>query len=553
MATVKNDWVGYLDRSYEQIKAALLGRLVVKNPEMTDHSDSNPLVIFITMFAGLLEMLGYYIDNAARESFIATARRRSSIIKLAKGLDYRIKARSSEKVDLLLTWNAPIASGFTLQSGFTIDSDTGVRFRLMADRAITAGSVTSSIPLNQETPVTANLTSNGQRNQRINLGSSYVQGSLNMSVSLLAYTEQDTFAISSPTDRHYIVDIDEDGNAYAILGDGINGVLPVNGAPITLSYTTTLGPSGKVGAGKFVASSIILNGSLPGGVTISSANSVLNSSGGADYEDTERIRNNAVRSIRTLNRMVTESDHEFVINAVAGVAKSRVDFSCGKNIDIYIVPEGGGIASSGLILAAQTEANLKKMVTTFPVAKPAGETRLVLGADVTAKKRRSLADTRTQVENALIAFGNVSNQEINGAIRLSDLQALIDNQPNVDFVDIVRLYTIPYARPVGHNNVLVWTTETLASSIAEASWRVEYNGTIFQVFREGIYLGNISIGSEFSHPNFRFTISVGSYAAGNTWEFKTLPYLRNLQLTDFTIFTIQNIDLNINVLPNPSV
>ncbi len=74
-----NPWVGYITRSYQQIKDSLLSRMVTNNPEITDHSESNILVIIIGMFAGIAEMLGYYIDNMAREAFIATARKFTSM------------------------------------------------------------------------------------------------------------------------------------------------------------------------------------------------------------------------------------------------------------------------------------------------------------------------------------------------------------------------------------------------------------------------------------------------------------------------------------------
>lgn len=553
MADVKNNWVGYLDRSYQQIKLSLLSRLGVSNPEMSDHSDSNPLVIFINAFSGIGEMLGFYVDNAARESHVVTARRRSSVIMEARAKDYRVKARAPESVDLLITWNAPIAAPFVLQAGLTIANAEGVIYRLLSNINIPAGVSSYSIPIVQVTPTTLNIVTDGTRNQKINLGTSYVQSSLDLVIDSVDYTEVSTFANSPATARHYIIDVEEDGNAYVILGDGINGALPTSGLSGTASYNNTLGPAAKTGAGEYNDLTITLGAPLPGGVSIVSANSTLDSSGGALYEDTEKIRNNSVRSLRTLERMVSFTDHEYIMNMLAGVAKSKVDFSCGKNINLYIVPTGGGIAQSLLLAQGQALATATKMVATFPVVLPAGETRLILRADVTARKRKSLTATKTQVESALLQFGQVENQEINGAIRLSDIQALIDNQSNVDFVDLVSMYTVPYARPIGHTNILNWVNQTTSFSLTPVSWRLEYDGLAFRVFRDTLYLGNISIGSEFAQPDFKFTIAPGSYVLGNSYEFTVMPFLKNLQLVDFTIFTIKLEDLSINVLANASV
>jgi len=553
-ADVKNDWVGYLTRSYFQIKTSLLGRVTTANPELTDHSESNIFIIFIDMMAALIEMLGYYIDNAAEEGFLATSQRRTSVIKHIKSLDYRIKARNPEQVDLTITWNAPVSTGFTISAGMNITSVTGIKFYSLADVLVSMGDTSTIVPIAQVTPINNSsfATTNGSINQRINLGTSYAHKTLQLTVNSIAFDEVNTFAFSDSTDKHYLVDIDIDGNAYAILGDGIKGVLPTISLPIGVLYYTTLAGDGRVGAGGFDKTTIIFNGSLPGGITVSNANTILASSGGTDYESTENIRSNAISSVRTLDRAVTRQDYIDIIDNVNGVGTSDVHFCCGKTIDIYIVPSGGGIASSGLISSAQVEINDKKMITTFPVVNAAGQTNLVIKATVTAQKRKSIVDTKTQVINALLEWGSVSNQKINGAVRLSDIQALIDNQPNVDFVKLTALYTKPYARPISptvHN--LSWTNETRQPSIVTVKWRLEYDGTNIMVFRDGVFQNNVSIGSTYVATDniFTFTVNSATYSIGDIWEFNTYPFLDDIQLTDFTILGVNEDDLQITVNP----
>jgi hypothetical protein len=557
MALIDNDWVGYLDRSYDQIKASLLARVKLSNPELTDHSSSNIFVIIIEMFAGIAEMLGFYLDNVGQETYLATAQRRSSIIRHTRALDYRVLARNPERVDLQIIWSIPAPSTFTLAAGLTILSDEGIPYILLEDQQVLIGATSSLIPITQVVTVdqAAYAVTDGTLNQKISLGSTYADSTLQVFISLIEYTEQKTWAYSSATDKHLIVEVEEDGNAYMIFGDGLRGYIPPNALNIRAVFKTTLGPDGKVGAGKFDDTTLVLNSALPGLLVISSANSLLGSSGGTYYEDSERIRKNAIAGIRTLDRMVTRKDHQDIIESVPGVAKAGVDFDCGKSIDIYIVPDGGGIASGGLIAAAQTIADEKKMVTSFPVIKAAGETMLVIKATVTARKRKSLIETKDQVEAALVEFGEIDNQDINGAIRLSDLQALIDNQINVDFVDLTALYTLPYARPLAHVHVLVWTNETRVASVAIADWRLEYDGVNIRVLINGLFIANAPIGSAYVAPDnsFTFTVSAGTYSPGDTWEFKVYPFLKNLELEDFTIFRILIGDLSITVNPAPSI
>ena len=552
MAFVDNDWVGYLDRSFQQIKTSVLGRVTSVVPEMSDHSPSNIWIITIDIFASIAEMLGFYIDNASQESFIVVARRLTSVIKLSRGLDYRVRAASPEQVDLLITWNAPTPA-FTLALGFKITGTGGIVYTLMEDTPIPLNSTTSIIPISQQTAVNLSTATDGTKNQKISLGVSYVDGSIQLTIASVDYTQVQTFANSSPTDKVFIVEVLEDGNAYIVLGDGINGILPVNGSLVTGTYTTTLGIAGAVGAGGFNISTIVLGAALPGGVNITAANSTLNSSGGRGYEDIETIRTNAIRSIRTLNRMVTTSDHEYVINSVPGVAQTKVQFACGKIVNLYIVPDGGGIASSGLISTAQAVAEDSKIVGMNPLVLAAGQTRLILETNVTAKKRKSLTDTKTQVDNALVEFGTVANQTINGAIRISDIEALIATLPNVSFVDIVSMYTIPYARPVVGNHALNWTNQTNNLSAISVKWQIEFDGTNFNVFKNTVFVGSVPVGTLFVSPDgeFSFTILAGTYSSGNTWNFTVMPFLMDLQLTDYTIFTIELTDITNNILPYP--
>lgn len=552
MASVNNDWVGYLDRSFQQIKTSVLGRITTVVPEMTDHSASNIWIVTLDIFSAIAEMLGFYIDNAAQEAFIVTARRLTSVIKLSRGLDYRVRAASPERVDLLITWNAPTPA-FILALGFKITGSGGIIYTLMNDVSIPLNSTTSLVPISQESLINLATVTDGTKNQKISLGTNYVDGSIQLQIESIDYDQVKTFANSAPGDLVFIVEVLEDGNAYIILGDGINGILPINGSAVTGTYTTTLGPNGAVGAGGFDATTIVVGAPLPGGVTIVSANTSLNSSGGTGYEDIESIRTNAILSIRTLDRMVTRSDHEYVLGSVPGVAHVKTDFACGKLVNNYIVPDGGGIASSGLISEVQAVAEDSKIVGLNEVILAAGQTRLVLVTNVTANKRKSLTDTKTQVDNALLDFGAVQNQVINGAIRISDIEALIDNLSNVSFVDIISMYTIPYPRPVIGSNALNWTTQTTDQSVAPINWSIEFNGANFNVFRNSVSVGVASVGVQFISPSndFKFTINAGTYAIGNTWNFIVMPFLADLQLTDFTIFTIEIGDITNNILPYP--
>lgn len=548
---VKNPWVEYVTRSYQQIKDSLVNRLVTSNPEITDFSESNILIIIISMFAGVMEMLGYYVDNMAREAFIATARKFTSMVKLVKLLDYRIKAAYPATVDLLFTFNNPLSSAGTIPIGTIIKTANNIPFVLVDNLNIPAGATSGVIGAKQVTTFLNQTigTTTGVANEPFSLGTSYVDKSSSIKVDGVVYNEVNTLGLSGPTDKVYIVEIDVDGLAYVVFGNNTNGAIPPTGKIVKANYDTTTASLGNVDANTI--NTIIGSLTLPGVTTITVRNP-LPASGGSTYEDIERIRVNAPLSLRTLDRAVSRQDFRDVPRLAPGVGKSDFYFQCGKNIDVYICPEGGGIAQSPLLISTQAFVDNRKMITTFPVIQAAGETYLIIKLSVTAKFRADLNQTKSDVQNALIAYGSFANQNINKKVRISDIIALVDNLEKVEFVDLVGLGTKPYARPFEHTNQLLWDRETLPSSNSKQEWKLEFiGGVLFNVTKGGAPMGSVTINVPYTDPSntLKFTIQASSYVLGQVWTFIVYPYNTNIELDDYTIPKVNGADLDITIIP----
>ena len=242
------NWVGYLDRSYEQIKNSVISRLVKNTPELTDHSESNVLIIIVSLFAGIAEMLNYYIDNMAQEAFLGTARKYSSVVRLAHLIDYRVKARWYPSVDLLFTSRvnnvitATTAPIFIPQKTEVSDVNGNI-FRTLRDAIIPVGQSGIYVAAAQyeENPNQSLGTSNGSANQSFLLPNDYVHNSARVVINSSQWNLYTSFGQMINTTQGAVVDIDEQGNAYLIFGDGVNGAIPDNGENILVSYWTTLG------------------------------------------------------------------------------------------------------------------------------------------------------------------------------------------------------------------------------------------------------------------------------------------------------------------------
>lgn len=552
---LENGWVGYLQRSYTQIKAALISRLVTKVPEVTDHSESNMLILLISMFSGLIEQLNYYIDNIARESFITTARRYSSAIKLVKLIDYRIKASIPSTVDITITLKNganpfPLTSNYSIPMGTVFETSNGTRFVSTKPIQMYTGDYIAVVPAKQQTEVTGDNigTTNGLANQQISLPANYADTTLLLTVGVdLDWVLVDTFGRSKPTDKHYTVEIKEDKIPYLTFGDGINGLIPPSSQTILADYFITNGLSGNVEANTIT--SLVSTLLISGNPTIE-INNEFSSAGGLNVETLSSIARRAPLSLRTLDRAVTRQDYKDIAVLAPGVNKADLFFDCGKTIDIYITPEGGGIAQAALLSTTKDYIDQRKMVTTFVQVLPAGESILKISIEATARFRANAISTLNDIQVALLDLYSFDNSDVNKKIRKSDIIAVVDNLAKVDFLKLNSLKLLPYPRPYNHTTQLVWLIDVLVASTQKTNWRLHYDGINFNVFKNNNFIGSTPIGSQFTDINsiIQFTIIPSSYSGGQYWDFVTYPVNEDIELDDYTmpITDINYLDITVN-------
>ena len=401
MPALQNPWVGYTTRSYIQIKNSVLVRLGASNPEVTDHSESNILVMIISIFAGIAEMLGYYVDNIARESFISTARRYSSAVKLVKLIDYRIKAANPASADLLLTFDVPATGAFLILAGTEFETGNGIKFIAYADVQVNIGDTEAIVGVIQHTEILGvNLgNTTGIAGQLVTLPLNYSHDTMFITINGVPWTRVNTLGFSSPVDTHFTINISINKIPFIEFGDNINGAIPTGGFPILADYFETQGVEGNVDPNTITTLNTVIV--IPG-VSSITVDNALRAVAGSDVESLERIKRAAPLSIRTLDRAVTRQDYADVTLLAPGVDKSSVHFDCGKLVTLYVTPVGGGIAQSPLLLSVCAFVEQRKMITTFLGCEPAGETYLNIEVDVHAKFRINGVLTEADIRAALL-------------------------------------------------------------------------------------------------------------------------------------------------------
>lgn len=549
---LKNPWVGYIDRSFQSIKSAILARMGETIPEITDHSDSNILVVIIESFAGVAEMLGYYIDNMAREAWVITCRRYSSMVKHAKDKDYRIKttipASTSVYLDITRLGGADPFSTINIPIGIIFKALNGYEFITTRDVELPSGVNKVELPVKQKKYFIDSVlgTTTNLVDQIIIIGKEYVNGSMELRIDTEIWELQETLGFSNAYDKHFIIDVNEKSDAYISFGDGINGAIPTPGKTVYGSYYLSRGESGNVEANAITTTDFDWSTIGIESVVITSDKAV----GGTGYEDMQRMRRSIPLSIRTLQRAVTAQDYEDIALLCPGVAKAKVFFNCGKFVNIFIAPNGGGIASTQLLDDVELYFDDKKMITTFIDALPCGESVIEVDLTVTGRFRVDGAQLRNDIMGILLKAYSFENSDINMPVRTSDLISLVDNYENVDYLKLNSIYLTPYIRPGFDSTPIAYDLKLKPGSVSTVSWLIQFSDPGFILFKEGVFQANMTLGVPYSDPANIMTLTIlpSAYQPGDEWGFKTYRVNEDIIPEDYSIPVMKPNSIKLNII-----
>lgn len=505
---ITNKWLNPYQRSYQQIKAKLVESLMgLKGPQgqklITDYSEGNILIIILSLFAAIAEVLHYYVDNMARETFLSTARRYDSVVKHGALVDYHARAAIAATVDVILsrsiTGNS-IGAKLTIPHG-TLFTDSSGNSWLSARDVIWYSNVTTcKVPIIQHERYTASALNNmviptGDR-VILNLGTLpngkyYEQGSMSLQIGGETWVLVDTFAKSKPTDKHFMVSVDEALNPYIMFGDGTFGKKPAAGAKITnVVFYLTNGTQGNVKSNTITSVPSVISSSI----TDATVSNAYDAGGGSNYENFTMLKEHIPLSVKTLGVAITKEDFESLAMLVDGVNKAKADYECGRKLTIYISPDGGAVASSELINRVYNLLSQRAPMTTWLKVKSAGKVQIILEMDVTGKKSYKTAEIQTQILTALYNAYSPEQAQIGGSVRVSDIYALIDNLSTVDYLHLTKFYIKPWPTTIYGNKELNLGQFKLNKAKGSMTYYITFNSsTTFTV--RSVSNGYVTTGS----------------------------------------------------------
>jgi hypothetical protein len=149
--------IDYLTKDYAGFRQGMLDQIPLLFPRWTDRSEADFGVVLIELFAYVADILSYYQDRIANESFLGTATQRRSVTELLRLIGYQIDPglAASALVHLDATADLTINTGdqpYTLKTTGR-PGEPDVTFEIT--REFTVRAVNSSIRVGGPLPVAA--------------------------------------------------------------------------------------------------------------------------------------------------------------------------------------------------------------------------------------------------------------------------------------------------------------------------------------------------------------------------------------------------------------
>lgn len=538
-----NKWTNPLRRSFQDIKNDMLDALkkltdTKGQPLITDISEGNILVLIISLFAAIAETLHFYIDNMARECFIGTSRRYSSVTQIGLLVDYHAHGANAATTDIVLTRELngeSTPASITISEGTSFIDSKGNTWLVSKDIVWGANSTTCIVPLKQHERYLNSILNGAVIDSEYatlsldssSLGGKYIEhGTVKLTIGSEPWVQVETFAYSGPNDKHFMVVVDESDIPVIKFGDGKFGKRPTVGSRITnVEFYITAGSSGNVYSNSITNVPGILSSQ---GVT---CNNPYPSGDGMDYEDIELLRKHVSLHARTMGMAITKQDFIDCAMLYPGVGDVGMEYICGRKINLYISPYNGGIAGSDLIKGVNEYLKNHAPMTTWLKVFSAGIANLVLGIEVTGKPSFQSDQIQRSIEKALYNEFSSRKGKIGGSVRISDIYALIDNLPEVDYLYIKKFFISPWPRIIYGDTQLDLTLTRINKAKGSMKYIISFNGSsTFSIYsydnRFELKDNNVSgttdntgITVDDTINGFNFSIIVrGNYGQGYKYE-----------------------------------
>ena len=334
----------------------------------TDFNETQPAVIFLDLECYLSDLLTYQLNSHIRELFAGTVIRRQNLVNIGKPFSYVPQGASAATVVETLTLDPagiyPLTIlRATVQVSNEADGDAQVLFTPTTDTIVSTYPVGGKVDVSftqgefyQNYLIGVSANAPGQRWQFPQ--QDVLRDSITLTVGGVSWSSVANWTGVLSTSTVFKILQTDDGNTYAVFGDGVQGAIPATSAEIRASFRVGGGRQGNLSPG-----AITKKVAVPAQVLAVTNNA--RSSGGDVAPSMKQAREGIPATISTLQRAVTIQDHELLSEQVSGVAKARASAGtpAGSNrVNVIIAPSGGGDPTPALKSSVSTYLKPRKMV-----------------------------------------------------------------------------------------------------------------------------------------------------------------------------------------------
>ena len=416
-------------------------------------------MVLLELFAGIADMLAYYVDAQAAECYLPTARQRHNIANLCALVGYRLHGPIASTTRVQFTLEETLNEDILIPSGTVIsaaDEIQPIYFTSVRDLSISTGNAIGEVDAVQGVPVTESFIGTGTPCEKVVLNRiDIAHRSVSVKVTNTDWIQVDHFVESGSESMHYCVDIDGLDNVSIIFGDGKYGAYPGEGQQIEVSYLATLGANGNLAPHRIntLLSTIYASNGESVGLSV---DNIIAATGGADRESQEHAKAIAPTTVRSTWKTVTRDDYAALCLAFPGVAKAKImDINDDSSLRIYtvricIAPEGGGLPSPLLKSELTDYLEARRLLTidagiVDPVYIPVN-----INAELFIYPGEVSETVQNRAQDALEKYFAFENQDFGKELYLSDLIVLLDGVQGVSHIVLREPFTdvLPGSREI---------------------------------------------------------------------------------------------------------
>jgi len=447
MASDRVNQLNFVNFDFDDLVAQLSDRVKLRDAWKDTYRSSTGQML-IELHAYVANLILYYIERRAEESYLGTAKNRSSILNLVRLINFKPKRKTSAKGKLEFSVATPAPKKIFVPKYTECRSVDGFKYLTNEEVVLNVGQIEVEADSIQGELIETEVSSIGGIAQEYKVEDSSVENeNVFVYVNDVAWTKVDAFLTSTNLDEHYQIRHEIDDKITIIFGDNVFGRAPSVGDTIKIRYVKSDGLQGNVfelDRVTTLSDSLFDEDGDPVSVSVTNSDFFL---GGDDSESNEEIRNEAPRVFATGDRAVTRSDFIALIENFAGVANANVwgeneesppNFSMFNRIKLVVLLQNFAFPSATFETELTDFLFTKSMITVRYSFVNAVILEVIPTMDVKVLAGKSLSQVQSDIEDAVgLQFVLGETTRIGQHKRHSDIIDIVEEVPGVSYSHIV--------------------------------------------------------------------------------------------------------------------